>query len=141
MTQRAHTFARGTATLLVVLWALQPLGTLLHARDAHAHRFCPEHQTFEETAKGTGAIQARLAPEKLAQLTAVPPSGTDSNRPTHETCPILTSSSRDEGWFVAPSSWVLARLVVSRPATAPPHVTPPLSVLDTAPKSSPPAHA
>ncbi|AGC44725.1 hypothetical protein MYSTI_03413 [Myxococcus stipitatus DSM 14675] len=141
MTQRAHTFARGTATLLVVLWALQPLGTLLHVRDAHAHRFCPEHQTFEETAKGTGAIQARLAPEKQAQLYATVAGGTDPARLNHETCPLLTSGTRDELLFSAPSTWTLARLAVSSPTTAPPHVSPPLSVLDIAPKSSPPAHA
>ncbi|MFY2564195.1 hypothetical protein ACN469_41775 [Corallococcus terminator] len=141
MIQRAHTFVRGIATLLVALWALQPLGALLHVRDAHAHRFCPEHQTFEETARGTGSIQARLAPEKLAQLSALPSSNTDATRLAHETCPLLTSSTRDELFFSSPSSWTLPRLAVSRPSTAPPRVAPPLSVLDTAPKSSPPARA
>ncbi|MCP3101340.1 hypothetical protein LZ198_20920 [Myxococcus sp. K15C18031901] len=141
MTSRAHSLVRSTATLLVVLWALQPVGDLLHLRDAHAHRFCPEHQTFEETARGTSSIQARLVPKRTVQVSALPASGTDPVKSTHEKCPLLTSSTREPLAFGAPVSWAVEWLVESRPATAPPRVRPPLSVLDTAPKASPPAHA
>jgi len=141
MNPRAHSLVRCTATLLVVLWSLQPVGDLLHLRDAHAHRFCPEHQTFEETAKGTSSIQERLSPRRTVQVSALPASGTDPVKSTHEKCPLLTSSAREPLAFGAPVSWALEWRVESHAATAPPLVRPPLSVLDTAPKASPPARA
>ncbi|WP_426751283.1 hypothetical protein [Myxococcus sp. Y35] len=141
MNQRAHTFARCTATLLAVLWLCQPLSALLHARDEHAHRFCPQHQTFEETALGTGARIARVALEQGAQISALPEAATDSAALTHEECPLVTSSSRPELLSPYHPSLVLTLLAVSRPATAPPQVHPPLAILDTAPKASPPARA
>ncbi|MFP2932807.1 hypothetical protein ACLESO_48215 [Pyxidicoccus sp. 3LG] len=139
MLQRAHTLARYTATLLVALWACQPLGALLHARDAHAHRFCPQHQAFEETASGTGTGLSRLAAQRAPQLTALPEAGSDSARLTHEACPLVSSSSSNELLASRPASLVLEHLEVSRPATAPPRASPPLSVLATAPKASPPS--
>ncbi|NMO18993.1 hypothetical protein HPC49_46695 [Pyxidicoccus fallax] len=139
MLSRAHTLARLTATLLVALWALQPLGALLHVRDAHAHRYCPQHQAFEETANGKGQGVARLASERSPQLTALPAAGTDAAGLTHETCPVLGSSSRDEASAPNEEPLILEHLAVSRPATAPPSVAAPLPVLATAPKASPPA--
>ncbi|MCP3142559.1 hypothetical protein [Pyxidicoccus xibeiensis] len=139
MLQRAHTLARCTATLLVALWACQPLGALLHAKEAHAHRFCPQHQAFEETASGTGTGLSRLAAQRGPQLTTLPEAGSDSARLTHEDCPLLTSSSRDELLASRHESLALKQLAVSRPATAPPRASPPLPVLATAPKASPPA--
>ncbi len=141
MNQRAPTFARCTATLLAVLWLCQPLGALMHARDEHAHRFCPQHQTFEETALGTGARLARIAIEQGPQLSALPEAMADSAALTHEECPLVTTGSRPELLTPYHPSLVLTLLAVSRPATAPPRVHPPLSILDTAPKASPPAHA
>ncbi len=141
MNQRAHTFARCTATLLVALWMCQPLGALMHARDEHAHRFCPQHQTFEETALGTGTRLSRVTVDQGPQLSAVPESAADSAALTHEECPLAASSSRPELLSPYHPSLVLTLLAVSRPATAPPRVTPPLSILDTAPKASPPARA
>jgi hypothetical protein len=138
MLQHAHTLARLTATLLVALWASQPLGALLHGRDAHAHRFCPQHQVFEETASGRGQGVARLAAERSPLLTALPEAGVDSAWLTHETCPLLTPGSRDEALASRDEPPALARLAVSPRATAPPCVAPPLSVLATAPKASPP---
>lgn len=139
MLQQAHTFARCIATLLVALWACQPVVALLHGREAHAHRFCPQHQAFEETAGGTGPGLSRLAAERSPLLTAVPESGPDSTRLVHEACPLVTSSSRDEVFASRPAAVALERLTVSLPATAPPRGCPPLAVLATAPKASPPA--
>jgi hypothetical protein len=139
MIQRATTLARCTATLLVALWACQPLGALLHEREEHAHRFCPQHQTFEETAKGTGTGMSRLATERGPELSALPAPGADSWRLTHDACPLLGSSSREELPGLDLPPLVLAHLTVSRPATAPPRVHPPLPILATAPKASPPA--
>ncbi|MBZ4415877.1 hypothetical protein [Myxococcus sp. RHSTA-1-4] len=139
MLQHAHTFARLAATLLVALWAFQPMGTLLHVRDAHAHRYCPQHQAFEESAGGKGQAVARLASARSPLLTALPAAGADAAGLTHETCPLLNSGSRDEAPASRAELPVLAHLAVSAPATAPPSVAPPLSVLATAPKASPPA--
>jgi hypothetical protein len=139
MLQHAHTFARCTAMLLIALWALQPMGALLHGKEAHAHRFCPQHQAFEETAGGTGTGLSRLAAERSPLLTALPAAGTDAARLTHDDCPLLTSSSRDEAPASRAETLLLEHLAASRPATAPPRVSPPLSVLATAPKASPPA--
>jgi hypothetical protein len=139
MTHRAHTFARYVATLMVALWACQPVGMLLHARAAHAHRFCPQHQAFEETASGMGSGLSRLAAARSPQLNAVPDAGTDATGPLHETCPLLTSSARDEVLTSRPVLLTLERLAVSIPATAPPRGSPPLAILATAPKASPPA--
>jgi hypothetical protein len=139
MTRHAHTSARYIATLLVALWACQPVGALLHGRAAHAHRFCPQHQTFEESARGTGSGLSRLAAARSPQLSAVPDAGTDTTGPLHESCPLLTSSSRDEVAASRPVTFSLERLVVCAPATAPPRASPPLAILATAPKASPPA--
>lgn len=139
MARHAHTLARYIATLLVALWACQPLGALFHGRAAHAHRFCAQHQTFEETASGTGSGLSRLATARGPQLSAVSEEGTDSAGLLHEACPLLTSSSRDEVPTSRPVSVTLERLVVCAPSTAPPRGSPPLAVLATAPKASPPA--
>jgi hypothetical protein len=139
MTHRAHTFARYVATFLVALWACQPVGALLHAKAAHAHRFCPQHQAFEESASGTGAGLSRLAAARNPQLNSVPEAGTDATGPLHEACPLLTASARDEVLTSRPVMLTLERLAVSIPATAPPRGSPPLAVLATAPKASPPA--
>lgn len=141
MLQRATPLARCTATLLVALWACQPLGALLHQREEHAHRFCAQHQTFEETAKGTGKALSRMATEKSPVLSALPAPGVDSTRLTHDACPLLSSSTREELSTPAQVPLVLAHLAVSRPATAPPRALPPLPILANAPKASPPARA
>ena len=139
MIQRASSLARYTAALLAVLWACQPLGALLHQREEHAHRYCPQHQTFEESVKGTGLTQSRLAAERGPELASLPGPGTDSSRPTHESCPLLGSGVREQLPASDAVPLVLAHLEVSRPATAPPRVHPPLPILATAPKASPPA--
>lgn len=141
MNQRATTLARCTATLLVALWACGPLGALLHQREAHAHRFCPQHQTFEETARGTGMGLSRLAADRGPLLSSLPAPAADSSLPTHETCPLVGSGSREELPAASLTPRVLEHLAVSRPATAPPRASPPLPILATAPKASPPPRA
>lgn len=141
MRKRLHTLGRCTATLLVALWAVQPLGALLHASETHAHRFCPEHQTFEEAARGSGQLVTQRS-ELNPTVSARPAAVADTARPTHEACPLLSAGTR-EGTLAPEVETVTALcLAVSRPATAPPQrALCPLSVLDTAPKSSPPARA
>lgn len=137
MLPRAHTLARFVATLLIALWATQPLGMALHVAE-HAHRFCPQHQTFEESARGTLPGLSRLG-ERAPTISSLPAALADSTRPNHEECPLLNGGPRVEAACAPSAPRVLADLAVSHPATAPPQPFAPLSVLTTAPKASPPA--
>jgi hypothetical protein len=140
MTDRTAILRGYTAMLLVALWAFQPLVTAIHSRE-HAHRFCPEHQTFEETARGTGRFQSRLANSVpvLAALRA--DLGVDSVRPTHDACPLLTASPRGDAQVSETVTVVGDYLSTSLLATAPPGSLCSVPILATAPKASPPARA
>jgi hypothetical protein len=140
MMKRATTLGRCTAMLLIALWAAQPLGALVHS-GAHEHRFCPEHQTFEEAARGSGQLQSRYS-EDTPTVSARPPAVADTTRSTHEACPLLSADTREAA--LAPEAVTVTELWLdgSHPATAPPlRARTSLSILDTAPKSSPPARA
>lgn len=140
MPSRAATFRRYTATLIVALWLLPLLMAIGHSRE-HAHRFCPEHQAFEETVRGTGQVLSRRSEQVPALAAARTTEATDSSRLTHETCPLVTAGAREEV-LASEAVWVVtARLAVSRPPTAPPQPCSSLPILATAPKSSPPARA
>jgi hypothetical protein len=138
MRSPAATSRRYTATLLVALWVLPWVMALVHSQE-HAHRYCPEHQAFEDTAKGSGQA-ASQAQGDLAQLTAVPvPTG--APQLAHESCPLPAAGLRDEAPNPEPLAVISACLAVSRPATAPPRALSSVPILATAPKSSPPARA
>jgi hypothetical protein len=140
MNHRTAILRRYTATLLVALWAFQPLVTAVHSRE-HAHRFCPEHQTFEETARGTGRFQSRRA-NSVPVLAAVRANlGVDAVRPTHEACPLLTASPRGAAQASETVTVVADCLSTSVLATAPPGSLCSVPILATAPKASPPARA
>lgn len=140
MLKRATTLGRCTAMLLVALWAAQPLGAFVHA-GAHAHRFCPEHRTFEEAARGTGQLMTRGS-EGTSALTARAADVADTSRSTHEACPLLTSGTREGVLAAERVTFIEPCLDASHPATAPPlRAYTSLSVLDTAPKASPPVRA
>ena len=141
MLKRATTLGRCTAMLLVALWAAQPLGTFVHAGAQHAHRFCPEHRTFVEATRGTGLLLSRGS-EGDTTLSSRPADVADTARSTHEACPLVSSSTREDVLTAERVTVFEPGLDESHPATAPPlraHSS--LSVLDTAPKSSPPARA
>jgi hypothetical protein len=119
------------ATLLLAAWSWAFIGALFHG-EADQHRYCAEHRTFEEaTPEGT--------------VTARPAGATDhvSDAPApaerHEACAFAEHGVRGE-----PDA--LPTVVVA-PAVTPPtppillqrHVPPPIPLLHTAPKSSPPA--
>lgn len=136
MRLRAHIAAQLIATLLVAFWVAQPMLGALHARE-HVHRYCPTHRAFEESStKGGTALSAQLLDAKT--LEKLPPSPGGPLR--HEECVFASVSTRQElpGPEVQPVVQQ-ACLEVSRPATAPPRPLGSLSVLDTAPKASPPA--
>jgi hypothetical protein len=140
MLKRATTLGRCTAMLLIALWAAQPLGAFVHSA-SHAHRFCPEHRTFEEAARGSGQLQAQWA-ERAPVLSSRAAALPDSGRPTHEECTLVSARSRQDALTSTTVTVSEACLASSQPATAPPsRGFPPLSVLATAPKSSPPARA
>src|SRR5690349_15171645 len=129
-----------TATLLVALWALQPLVTAIHSRE-HAHRFCQTHQTFEEAARGTSQGQARR-PNRLPVLAAVRADlGGDTLLSTHEACPLGTASARSAVQPSETATVVEDCLSTSLMATAPPGSLCSVPILATAPKASPPARA
>jgi hypothetical protein len=138
MTDRTAMIRSYTAMMLVALWAFQPLVTAVHSRE-HAHRYCPEHQTFEETARGTGQLQSRLAHSVpvLSAVRAEP--GMDSVLSTHETCPLLTASARGDAQASERVTLIEHCLSTSLQATAPPGSLCSVPILATAPKASPPA--
>jgi hypothetical protein len=140
MTDRLSTLRSYTAMLLVALWALQPVVTVAHSKE-HAHRFCLEHQTFEETARGTGQWQSRLSlgGPMLGALRAE--TGLDALRSTHEACPLQTAGTRGDAQASETVSEVAECLGTSLRATAPPRSHCSVPILATAPKSSPPARA
>lgn len=138
MRSPATTSRRYTATLLVALWVLPWVMALVHSQE-HAHRYCLEHQAFEDTAKGSGQAVSQ-AQGDLAQLTALP-APLSSRHLAHESCPLPAAGMRDEAPNPEPHAVVTACLAVSRPATAPPRSLSSVPILATAPKSSPPARA
>jgi hypothetical protein len=137
MRLRAHIAGHLIATLLVALWVAQPMLGVLHARE-HVHRYCPTHRAFEESStKGGAALSAQLRDAKAFEK--LPPAPGGALR--HEECAFISASTREDlpGPDVLPGTVQRACLEVSRPATAPPRPLSSLSVLDTAPKASPPA--
>ncbi|WP_223634136.1 hypothetical protein [Corallococcus sp. EGB] len=139
MLSRAHSLARLTAMLLIALWGAQPLGLALHV-EQHAHRFCPQHQTFEEDARRANPALARFT-ERAPVVASVPPAVADAPGLNHETCPLLTAAPQVEALFAGVFALASACVESNHPATAPPRSFTPLAVLDTAPKASPPTHA
>ena len=137
MRTRAYIAGRLTATLLVVFWAAQPVLAIAHAQ-AHAHRYCPEHQAFEDAPRGTGAGLGTLSTDRgTVELRA--PLFMEAHRPLHEECAALTGSMRETLLGPGPSPVVMTCLEATHPATAPPRAFSSLAILDTAPKASPPA--
>jgi hypothetical protein len=134
---RAHIAGHLIATLLVVLWVAQPLIAIAHAQE-HAHRYCPTHRAFEEASGNGSTVGAARLLDAMAfekQPPAVP-----GGTLLHEECAFVPVSTRDELTSPEQVQAVLQTcLEVSRPATAPPQPQSSLSVLDTAPKASPPA--
>ncbi|CAM3192582.1 hypothetical protein G4177_27755 [Corallococcus sp. ZKHCc1 1396] len=139
MLSRAHTLARLTAMLLIALWGAQPLGLTLHV-EQHAHRYCAQHQTFEEDARRTHPTLARFA-ERAPTLSSVPPLVADATGPNHDTCPLLTAAPQLGAQFTRDALRAVPCVERQHPATAPPRSFAPLAILATAPKASPPAHA
>ena len=124
--------------LLVALWTGRPMLELVHAR-GHAHRFCTTHRTFEDLPAGH-ARSALTWPRSAEAVEAPSPLTTPAAHPRE--CGFV-STHRGVELPAPPGFQTLAepRSTPARAATAPARPWTPLSVLDTAPKASPPAHA
>ena len=139
MRSRAHTAGPLIAPLLVALWVIQSLLALAHVQ-GHTHRYCAVHGAFEEAPSDRGAARSVRFQEELAlERQSVTPEGALR----HEACDFLSSSERPPWSGSPPQSTPLltARLEVSPPVTESPRALSSLSVLDLAPKVSPPARA
>jgi hypothetical protein len=138
MRSPAATLRRYIATLFVALWVMPWVMALVHSQE-HAHRYCLEHQAFEDAARGTGQSASKALGD-LPQVASVP---TASGAPhlAHESCPLPSAGLRDGALNPQPLAVITACLTVSRPTTAPPRALSSLPILATAPKSSPPARA
>jgi hypothetical protein len=131
---------RATAMLLVALWAVQPVATWVHSSE-HIHRYCAEHQAFEEGGSRTEGARGVVAASS-AQLTAGTTALDESGPRPHERCNLPACGARVS---VLPAVGMhlpappLEARAVAPPARSVP--APPLAVLDLAPKASPPSRA
>jgi hypothetical protein len=136
MRLRAHIAGHLIATLLVTIWVAQPLLAIAHAQE-HVHRYCPTHRAFEEASASAGtALSAQL--RDVGAIEKLPPAAS-AGPLLHEECAFVSVSTREELTGPAVQPITQTCLEVSHPATAPPRPLSSLSVLDTAPKASPPA--
>ncbi|HET9451179.1 MAG TPA: hypothetical protein VFO83_09870 [Aggregicoccus sp.] len=133
---------RATATLLVVLWAVQPVALWAHAGE-HTHRYCAAHRTFEEGQPRGGDDSIGTPPAARAGLREAPAPASEASGPrSHEACGLPSCGPREPA-LLGDLGSLRERATVTRPPSPLPAVAPapPLSVLDTAPKASPPARA
>lgn len=127
---RAQT-ARFVAIVFALGWLLAPVISALHSDD-HAHRYCEQHQAFEELSAASGG-NVSVAPSM--ELTA------DLSDAQHERCEFAAFTVRHAlavtraQSVAAVSAWRTVSRVHEARGFA---VT---SVLDDAPKSSPPVRA
>ncbi|WNG18894.1 hypothetical protein [Cystobacter fuscus] len=139
MRSRAHTAGPLIAPLLVVLWVLQSVLALTHVQ-GHSHRYCAVHGAFEEApSSGSSARSVRFQEERAVERQASVPEGALR----HEACDFLSSNERPQ-WAGSPTpeaSLVATCLEVNPLVTESPRALSSLSVLDLAPKVSPPARA
>jgi hypothetical protein len=124
---------------MVVLWVLQSLLALAHFQ-GHSHRYCAVHGAFEEAPSNKGSARSvRFQEERAVERQ----SATSEGALRHEVCDVFSSSERPQ-WTGSPApaaSLVATCLEVNPPVTESPRALSSLSVLDLAPKVSPPARA
>ncbi|ATB41085.1 hypothetical protein CYFUS_006547 [Cystobacter fuscus] len=139
MRSRAHTAGPLIAPLLVVLWVLQSVLALAHFQ-GHSHRYCAVHGALEEAPSSGGSVRwVRFQEERAVERQSAASEGALR----HETCDVLSSSERPQ-WAgnPAPAATLVATCIeVNPPVSESPRALSSLSVLDLAPKVSPPARA
>lgn len=120
------------AALLSALWLIVPLMPVLHGD--HSHRYCPEHQTFEEG----NALESEHSELPADGDAAVRAANASADSGEHLECPIFNGGVRST-LAKRTASGVLVDLPAATAAAPDVRVdTPQLSVLTVAPKSSPP---
>jgi hypothetical protein len=122
----------GAAVLAAVLLAV-PLLALLHG--SHAHRFCPEHGTFEEA---EAAGDARVLAVLDADTARIAGAAAEGPVEGHASCPLLSEWRRPGLSGAGPASPVGS--VASAETQRASRLLPPpqVSLLAVAPKGSPP---
>ncbi len=127
---------RACAAALAVLWLALPLVELVHAGE-HAHRFCAEHQAFEE-AQGETPPAPSLAAREVERGAAEALELAAGTEEAHEQCCLAWAEPR-RAWHLASESTPLTReareLRPLRGAVWPGAGVP---LLALAPKASPP---
>ncbi len=121
----------------MALWVAFPLLELLHA-DAHGHRFCLEHQAFEEMAGEPSGVRAAAVPMDAGSGMSLEARREVEAQAPHERCPLAWAEQR---------RLKLPRMLAALPVSEPPVVSrldegqrwaPAVPVLALAPKASPP---
>jgi hypothetical protein len=122
---------RAVAVALTVMWALAPLVSAFHS-DEHAHRYCLEHLTFEES--GSISVESSFSSDEAYSLAVADTAGSDD----HVACSVAPLGSR----FTSIELPRLATEVAGSAGATLSHqdtrAHPPIAHLDLAPKSSPP---
>lgn len=139
MRSRALTPGRLIAPLLVALWVIQSLLAVAHVQE-HTHRYCSAHGTFEEApAARDDSRVVRFQEEQALERQA----DTAEGALRHEACAVLGASEgpRWAGAAHQPVPLLQARREDPPPVAASPQALSSLSILDVAPKVSPPALA
>ena len=139
MRSRAPLPGRLIAPLLVVIWLFQSLLALAHVQE-HTHRYCPAHGAFEEAPAARDAshvVHFQQAPGVEWR------SDTAEGALRHEACEVLGANegTRWTGATSQPAPPLPALPEQVPPVTESPQALSSLSVLDVAPKVSPPARA
>ncbi|MFN7135625.1 MAG: hypothetical protein ACK4N5_26370 [Myxococcales bacterium] len=117
------------ASAFAAMLALYACLVVVHGAE-HRHRYCAEHEAFEEV----GGDSAR------ADAAGQPGEQDERDGEDHELCPLIDTGERNGPPQLA--SLVPVGLLTHAPAVAAKAgpLTPPLPPLAVAPKSSPPVH-
>jgi hypothetical protein len=123
---------RVPAALLALLWAIAPVLGVVHGLSSE-HRFCPEHQAFEES---DGSADAEDAASDCADSHIGSTDHRDRN--AHDECAFSQLLRRDAS-VTAPRAWSVAAIVSHQDSFVLISAdVRPIAVLRAAPKNSPP---
>lgn len=133
MTRSVRPHRRIAALALAALWATVPFAALLHDDD-HGHRYCVEHQAFEEGAAPESVGTSRAAQGAEDGINAAP----QPSDLLHQKCPVADAPSRDALAAAATPASTLVDFVEPTTPVAFDGSRPQIAALFLAPKASPP---
>lgn len=135
---RLTALARFSALALVVLWCVQPFTLALHAQE-HTHRFCVEHNAFEEGVRAGAAAEPGIAFDgPTLERDATTPLAEAPHSGSHEECSATGSVSAP---LLCPPHVLLTAARATDTRAPPRHgeaLGAPVGILHVAPKGSPP---